>query len=341
MLISECIINYGLEEKGLGREAVSSEDLVKRYVTKKRRGLFGSEKLVIYALKGLSFSFDKGSVFGLLGPNGAGKTTTVKIVATVLLPDGGDAYVEGYSVTGEPDRVKEVLGVVFSVDKGFYARLTGFENLVYYGMLYGLSRSDARRRAEELLDLVDLGESRYRLYQEYSLGMRARLALAKALIHDPGVVILDEPTIGLDPVSSRRIREVLRRISREGKGVMITTHNMWEAEILCDKVAIIMEGKIMASGSPEDLRKRFGGQRYIEVEVLNRAEDLRVEGFESVKTEGDIAILRIKAIDDIASSIEKILHEVRSQGLRVLSIRVREPSLEDVFVRVVGDTTKI
>jgi ABC-2 type transport system ATP-binding protein len=321
--------------------AVDARDLIKRYVTKRRRGLFGGEKVVIEALKGVSFSFEKGSIFGLLGPNGAGKTTTVKILATILLPDGGDAYIEGFSVTNEAHRVREILGVVFSVDRGFYARLTGLENLIYYGMLYGLSRFDARRKAEELLDLVDLGDSRHRLYEEYSLGMRARLALAKALIHDPSVVILDEPTIGLDPVSSRRIREILKKLSREGKSIMITTHNMWEAEILCNYVAVIMSGRIVASGSPEDLRKRYGGQRYVEIEVLDPPDDLRVGDFEVVRNDGEIAVLRTRSSEDIASSIEKALLEARSLGLRIASIRVREPSLEDVFVEVVGNPTKI
>jgi ABC-2 type transport system ATP-binding protein len=321
--------------------AVDARDLIKRYVTKRRRGLFGGEKVVIEALKGVSFSFEKGSIFGLLGPNGAGKTTTVKILATILLPDGGDAYIEGFSVTKEAHRVREILGVVFSADRGFYARLTGLENLIYYGMLYGLSRFDARRKAEELLDLVDLGDSRHRLYEEYSLGMKARLALAKALIHDPSVVILDEPTIGLDPVSSRRIREILKKLSREGKSIMITTHNMWEAEILCNYVAVIMSGRIMASGSPEDLRKRYGGQRYVEIEVLDPPDDLRVGDFEVVRNDGEIAVLRTRSSEDIASSIEKALLEARSLGLRIASIRVREPSLEDVFVEVVGNPTKI
>jgi ABC-2 type transport system ATP-binding protein len=321
--------------------AVDARDLIKRYVTKRRRGLFGGEKVVIEALKGVSFSFEKGSIFGLLGPNGAGKTTTVKILATILLPDGGDAYIEGFSVTKEAHMVREILGVVFSADRGFYARLTGLENLIYYGMLYGLSRFDARRKAEELLDLVDLGDSRHRLYEEYSLGMKARLALAKALIHDPSVVILDEPTIGLDPVSSRRIREILKKLSREGKSIMITTHNMWEAEILCNYVAVIMSGRIVASGSPEDLRKRYGGQRYVEIEVLDPPDDLRVGDFEIVRNDGEIAVLRTRSSADIASSIEKALLEARSLGLRIASIRVREPSLEDVFVEVVGNPTKI
>jgi len=325
----------------LASYAVEARGLVKRYVTKRRKGLLGGERVVIEALKGVSFSFGRGQIFGLLGPNGAGKTTTVKILSTILLPDGGDAFVEGFSVTREAGRVREVLGVVFSADKGFYGRLTGFENLVYYGMLYGLSRGEAKRRAEELLDLVDLGDSRHRLYEEYSLGMRARLALAKALIHDPSVVILDEPTIGLDPVSSRRIRDVLKRLSKEGKGVMITTHNMWEAEILCNSVAIIVGGRIVATGSPEDLKKRVAGQRYIELEVLEPPEKIALDGFELVRAEGELALLRIRASEDIASSIEKAISKARSLGLKIASVRVREPSLEDVFVEVVGDSTKV
>lgn len=321
-------------------KAVEAHDLVKRYVTKKRRGLFGGEKIYIDALRGISFSFNKGSVFGLLGPNGAGKTTTVKILATVLIPDSGDAYIGGYSVTKEPGRVRENLGVVFSVDKGFYGRLTGFENLVYYGMLYGMSRSDASRKATELLELVDLSDSRHRLYEEYSLGMRARLAVAKALIHDPDVVILDEPTIGLDPVSSRKIRDVLLRLARSGRSVMITTHNMWEAEIMCDRVAIIYRGKIAVEGRPEDLKARLNGRRYIEIELLENPRG-SLNGAEVIMSSGNTYIARIEAGADIARSLEEILKQAKEKGLKVASIRIKEPSLEDVFVEVVGDSSKI
>jgi len=325
----------------LARASVEAMGLVKRYLTKRRTGLLRSEKLVIEALRGISFSFDRGSIFGLLGPNGAGKTTTVKILSTVLLPDGGDAYIEGFSVIKEPGKVRKVLGVVFSVDRGFYSRLTGFENLVYYGMLYGLSRGDAVRRASELLDLVDLGDSRHRLYEEYSLGMRARLALAKALIHDPSVVILDEPTIGLDPVSSRRIREVLKRLARDGKAIMVTTHNMWEAEMMCNRVAIIYGGRIAATGSPEDLKRLAKASRYVEIEVPEVQGDLGIEGAEIARGDGDRLIIRLRASSNIARSVEDILALARDRGLRILSIRVREPSLEDVFVEVVGDKSKI
>lgn len=324
----------------MASKAVEARDLVKRYVTKKRKGLFGGEKIYIEALKGVSLSFDRGSVFGLLGPNGAGKTTTVKILATVLTPDAGEAYVDGYSVTKEPERVRENLGVVFSADRGFYGRLTGFENLVYYGMLYGMSRGDAAKKASELLELVDLGDSRHRLYEEYSLGMRARLAVAKALIHEPSVVILDEPTIGLDPVSSRKIREVLLRLARDGRSIMITTHNMWEAETMCDKVAIIYGGRIAIEGKPEDLKARLMGRRYIEVEILDNPRG-SFNGAEIIVSGENTYIVRVEAGDNIARSLEETLEQAREMGLRVVSVKVKEPSLEDVFIEVVGNPSKI
>lgn len=324
----------------MSSKAVEAQGLVKRYVTKKRRGIFGGEKIYIEALRGISFSFERGSVFGLLGPNGAGKTTTVKILATVLIPDAGSAYIKGYSVTEEPERVREILGVVFSVDRGFYGRLTGFENLVYYGMLYGMSRGDASRRAAELLDLVDLGDSRHRLYEEYSLGMRARLAIAKALIHDPDVVILDEPTIGLDPVSSRKIREVLMSLAKEGRSIMITTHNMWEAEIMCDKVAIIYGGRIAVEGRPEDLKARLSGKRYIEIEVLDEPKG-SFNGAEIVVSNDNTYIVRIEARGNTAAYLEDILRQAKEKGLRIASVRVKEPSLEDVFIEVVRYSSKI
>ncbi|PNV77464.1 MAG: ABC transporter ATP-binding protein, partial [Thermoproteota archaeon] len=206
-------------------EAIVARELVKIYRTKK-----GRRKEEIRALDGVSFKAEKGEIFGLLGPNGAGKTTTVKILSTILTPDSGEAFIDGKSVLKEKEDVRKVIGVTFTVEKGFYNKLTGKENLIYFGVLRGMSFSDARRRADELLDLVGLSDDKNRLFEEYSLGMRAKLAIARTLMHDPPVLILDEPTIGLDPIAARNVRNLLAELRKEGKTILLTTHNMREAE---------------------------------------------------------------------------------------------------------------
>ena len=319
----------------MGRKAIEAVDLVKRYSTYIRLGLFRKVRRDVTALDRVSFSVDRGSVFGLLGPNGAGKTTTVRILSTLLLPDSGDGYIDGFSVTREPDRVKRVLGVVLSVDKGFYGKLTGRENLVYYGMLYGLSRSDSVRVANDLLDLVGLSESRDRLYEEYSLGMKARLSIAKALIHDPDVVILDEPTLGLDPVSARKIRSVIRDLSSRGKTVMVTTHNMWEAEVLCDRIAIISSGRIIAQGSVDELKRMSNAARVVEARVYGDPSKVPPQ-FVVERVVDGIMYLKASLTDSSDVSVDRLVGMLRDRGLKVLALSVREPSLEDVFIDLVG-----
>ena len=319
----------------MGRKSIEAVDLVKRYSTYIRLGLFRKVRRDVTALDRVSFSVDRGSIFGLLGPNGAGKTTTVRILSTLLLPDSGDGYIDGFSVTREPDRVKRVLGVVLSVDKGFYGKLTGRENLVYYGMLYGLSRSDSVRVANDLLDLVGLSESRDRLYEEYSLGMKARLSIAKALIHDPDVVILDEPTLGLDPVSARKIRSVIRDLSSRGKTVMVTTHNMWEAEVLCDRIAIISSGRIIAQGSVDELKRMSNAARVVEARVYGDPSKVPPQ-FVVERVVDGIMYLKASLTDSSDVSVDRLVGMLRDRGLKVLALSVREPSLEDVFIDLVG-----
>ncbi|MFP3238830.1 MAG: ABC transporter ATP-binding protein [Caldivirga sp.] len=277
-------------------------------------------KTVVNALNGVSLNVKWGEVYGLLGPNGAGKTTTVKILSTLLIPDSGFARINGLDVVKEARRVRGIIGLVLYPDKGFYSRLSGFENLVYFGRLYGLSRSKAEERARELLKLVNLDWAANRPYEEYSLGMRARLSIARALIHDPPVIFLDEPTIGLDPVSSRAIRDLIKGLKKEGRAILLTSHNLWEVEEVCDRVGIISSGRVLMEGSPRDIKDRLGLRYTIEVEV-----------------EGDSRgrVIRVETTDPV-TELKRIMSEVEGNGLRIGRIRVSEPSLEEAYVRVVS-----
>jgi len=325
--------------------AIEARGLVKRYVTWERRGLFRRRRRSVEALRGVSFSTRWGEVFGLLGPNGAGKTTTVKILSTLLLPDEGGARVAGYDVVTEAVMVRDSIGVVLSVERGFFWKLTGRENLRYFGMLRGLRGRELEERVSRVLRLVGLEElgAADKLYEEYSLGMKARLALARALLHDPRVLILDEPTLGLDPVSARRIRELVVRLAHEEqRAVLITTHNMFEAEMICDRVAIIDEGVIKAIGSPEELKAkiahsvpiviRFRGDRGPgEAEKALRA-GLEVLGL-SVKPveDGYVARILVRSGED-EEVLARAIAVLAKLGFSIRSVEVSKPSLEDVFV---------
>jgi ABC-type Na+ transport system ATPase subunit NatA len=203
--------------RGLQSYAVEAEDLKKTFKTSVGRALLRKQTVIVNAVDGLTLRIGRGQIHSLVGPNGAGKTTTIKILSTLLIPDSGRALVGGFDVVKEPEKVREIIGLVLAPDKGFYTRLTGLENLVYYGRLYGLSRGEAIRRARELLELVGLADEGKRLYEEYSLGMKAKLSIAKAMINDPSIIFFDEPTIGLDPLSARRVRQVIRGLSDAGQ----------------------------------------------------------------------------------------------------------------------------
>jgi ABC-2 type transport system ATP-binding protein len=300
--------------------AVEAVELRKRFISYERIGLIRRRKTIVNALNGVSLNVKWGEVYGLLGPNGAGKTTTVKILSTLLIPDSGFARINGFDVVKEAKKVRGIIGLVLYPDKGFYSRLSGFENLVYFGRLYGLSRGKAEERARELLRLVNLDWAANRPYEEYSLGMRARLSIARALIHDPPVVFLDEPTIGLDPVSSRSIRDLIKGLKREGRAVLLTSHNLWEVEEVCDRVGIIGSGKVLMEGSPRDIKDRLGLRYVIEIEI---------EGDSKGK------VIRVETTDPV-TELKRIMNEIEGNGLRISRMRVNEPSLEEAYIRVVS-----
>ncbi len=335
-------------------EVVVAEDLVKRYETFLRKGIIKRERKIVEALRGVSFTIRRGEVFGLLGPNGAGKTTTVKILSTLLLPDSGRATVLGYDVVKEATEVRKRIGVSLSVEKGFFWKLTGRENLTYFGMLYGLSGSDLKQRVQRMLEVVGLEElgSSDKLYEEYSLGMKARLSVARAMLTDPELLILDEPTLGLDPPSARLLRELLIKIAHdERKTVLITTHNMFEAEIVCDRLAIINKGKIIALDRVEGLKRSILGDITLEIDAIlparislgNVADELRIALGRDVEIEPEEKGARIKVIlspKEKELVTQKALESLYSLGAHIRRIEVKEPTLEDVFIELTEGEVK-
>ena len=331
-------------------EAIEVKDLTKRYTSSLKKGWFRREKIIVKALKKISFNVKYGEVFGLLGPNGAGKTTTVKILATLLLPDGGSAKVAGYDVVEFSSIVRNNIGVTLTVEKGFFWKLTGRENLKYFGMLMGIRGDKLNRRVNELLNILGLerlGVSD-KFYEEYSLGMKARLSLARALLKDPPILILDEPTLGLDPPSARAMRELLIKLAKEdGKAVLLTTHNMFEAEMMCGRVAIIDEGRIIALGGVDEL-KRMVARRVI-IDIVASGVPIGIDAIKdriSEMIEGNVGLslddegrLRIRILSRTGSEESNLAEAIKilsDLSIRVYRVRLEEPTLEDVFIALTG-----
>lgn len=214
----------------------------------------------------VSLEIPGGVVYGLLGPNGAGKTTIVRMLSTLLKPTSGTAKVNGFDVLSDPGKVRSSIGVL-PEDTGLYDRLTATETLEFYGGVQGLTGATVRERSEALLKMFELFDRRNDRVGKYSRGMRQKLALARALIHDPPVLLLDEPTLGLDVMSTRAIRDYVKNVAKEGKTVLLTSNNMYEAQLLCSRVTILSKGAIRASGTVEELEAMSKGKGLEEVFV--------------------------------------------------------------------------
>ena len=206
-------------------------------------GTIRRRSLEVEAVRGVSFSIAEGELFGLLGPNGAGKTTTIKMLITLLIPTSGEARVLGHDVVKDARWVRERIGYVFGGDRGLYERLSALDNLRYFAELYGVEPKRQKPRIDELLELVGLKGREKERVEGYSRGMRQRLHIARGLLHDPPVVFLDEPTIGVDPVGARELRATIASLTESGKTVLLTTHYMFEADALCDRIAVIANGR--------------------------------------------------------------------------------------------------
>src|SRR5881398_2975612 len=232
--------------------AIEAEKLVRTY--KQTSGFPRRRTKTIEAVRGIDFEVAEGELFGLLGPNGAGKTTTIKMLVTLLIPTSGTARVLGHDVVRDAQAVRRRIGYVFGGDRGAYERLSGLDNLRYFSELYGVPPKVQKQRIPELLELVGLNGRERERVEGYSRGMRQRLHIARGLIHDPPVMVLDEPTIGLDPVGARDLRATIAELTRAGKTVLLTTHYMFEADGLCNRIAVIAKGKLVAQGTPAELK---------------------------------------------------------------------------------------
>src|SRR6188472_1575529 len=246
--------------------AIEAASLRRTYKT--HTGTLRRRAKEIEAVRGIDFQVQKGELFGLLGPNGAGKTTTIKMLITLLRPTAGTARVLGYDVVDDVREVRRRIGYVFGGDRGLYERLSALDNLRYFSELYGVPPREQKARIAELLELVGLTGREKERVEGYSRGMRQRLHIARGLLHRPEVLFLDEPSIGIDPVGARELRATVRSLVEQGTTVLLTTHYMFEADELCDRIAVITAGSIVATGTPAELKQRVSQGNVLEVETF-------------------------------------------------------------------------
>jgi ABC-2 type transport system ATP-binding protein len=304
--------------------AIEVSDLTKHY---------GS----VTAVDGLTFRVARGEFFGLLGPNGAGKTTTIRMLTGLTKPTSGSAKVSGKDCVKETLAVKQKIGVVSEVSN-LYNEMSAWDNLMFMGELYGVDEPSRTIRAKQLLEAFQLYERRNDHLVGYSRGMKRRVRIAAALLHRPEVLFLDEPTSGLDVQSSRLIRSLVRELNREGTTIFLTTHYIDEADQLCDRVAIIRQGKIIVEGSPEGLKSSLQGEHVVEVafdrdassvEMLLRADP----NVKAVSKQGDKYQIRTRSP---SATIQRVSQFAASNEFEIVTMNTKQPSLEDVFVKCTG-----
>jgi len=323
-------------------------DLVKIYESKKRNGIFRSQKKEVYALNGINFHVDKGEIFGLLGPNGAGKTTLIKILTTLLLPTSGTAKVNGFTLKQDKN-IKASIGAMLMGERGLYWKLTGRENLEYFGALYHVPKQVRKERIENLINLLELEKTIGRTVESYSSGQKMKMVFARALINDAPILMLDEPTNTLDVKEARRLRTIVKEQNEDAnKTVIYCTHIMQEADELCHRVGIIDHGRIIAIDDPSNLKDTLQENDILSIEG-NIPEPARVaiQSLPGILT-ANILVKRTNngsseekpylnvVCEDSRQSLPDIISTLSTNGAMIRNIDKKETTLEDVFVNITG-----
>jgi ABC-2 type transport system ATP-binding protein len=289
----------------------------------------------LQAVDGVSFRLEAGEVLALLGPNGAGKTTTLRMLASLLTPSSGQAKVNGFDTVAQADQVRRSLGLL-TEHQGLYTRMRADEYLTFFGRAYGLAAAEIASRADELLQRLDIADSRNRRLGEFSKGMRQKLALARALLHDPSVLLLDEPTSAMDPASARLVRDAILALGGGERAIVVSTHNLAEAEMLADRIAIIRQGRLIEQGTPADLKERVLGSAVMELRLTEAVDGhTRALPKEVHVLEAGDCWLRYST-DDPERDNPLLLRSLAEAGASVLSLAERPRSLEEVYLTVMG-----
>jgi ABC-2 type transport system ATP-binding protein len=308
-------------------------------VTDDIRKTFSSRKGPVEAVRGVNLAIDGGEIFGLLGPNGAGKTTTLRMLTTLLPIDSGTANVAGFDVARQPRRVRERIGYVSQLG-GADELATGCENLILQGRLYGATLAEIRPRVDELAEILDLSEFADRRVKTYSGGQRRRLDVALGIVHRPAVLFLDEPTTGLDPQNRANLWEHLRSLRETGTTIVLTTHYLEEADVLCDRLVIVDHGQVVAEGTPRDLKRRVAGDAIVisvkdQPGVIERSVALLGSQayVREITAEGEHLRLYV---EDGGAALPQLLRILDHERIGIRSMSLSEPTLDDVFLRQTG-----
>ena len=297
----------------------------------------------VEAVKGVSLTINDGEILGLLGPNGAGKSTTISIISTLFPPSSGEVLYEGKNILKNPRGFREILGVV-PQEIALYPELTGYENLRFFGKVYGLKGKELEERIQEVLEIIGLNGRVRDLVKNYSGGMKRRVNIGCALLHKPKILIMDEPTVGIDPQSRNHILETVKRLREQGMTIIYTSHYMEEVEYLCDRIYIMDHGEIIATGSKEELKEQISNEETMEV-IFETIQDDTIEVLKNIigvkavninDNDNRVTLIYEKGINILQLVFEK----AQETQKKIISIQIKTPTLEDVFLKLTGRTIR-
>lgn len=318
---------------------IEVKGLVRKYQS--NSGILHQKKKETVAVDHIDLEVRRGEVFGLLGPNGAGKTTTIKVLTTLLLPTEGSVKILGYDIVKDSMEVRKHIGLILGGERGLYYRITARQNLRYFADIYGVPLSIRDKRIEEVLAMVNLTDKADSRVEDFSRGMKQRLHIAKGIIHDPELIFMDEPTMGLDPQAAREARDLTKGLIDDGKTILLTTHYMFEADELCDRIGVITRGKIVALDTPSGLKSLVRDTSVIEVEGfgITNTEIDALKAIQGVRTVSanmseDKQVLRVQTAD-ASALLPTVTHVLQDKN--IIGMRVKEPTLEDAYLWLVRE----
>ena len=289
------------------------------------------------AVKSINFCVQRKEIFGFLGPNGAGKTTTVRMFCGLTRITAGEAYIDGHSITKENKKVKKIIGVVPDISN-LYSELTCLENLIFSGEMYGVPKRRRLKKAEELLKFFGLWERRNTKFKTLSKGLKRRLTVAMALIHEPKILFLDEPTLGLDILSRRAIWNRILKLNEAGTTIFLTTHNIYEAFEISKRIAVINHGEIVAIETPTSLKRMFSASKVLEISFIPANPPIKelqsIKGIVDIKKDKETFKL---VIEKPLDTMEKLVKYTKNKGLNISTLRLREADAEEVFLNIIGE----
>lgn len=311
-----------------------------RRVYKTDEGIFKRKKKIVEALQGITFSVREGEIFGLLGPNGAGKTTTIKILTTMLTPTSGEIRILGLDPVKEFKKLRSQINFILGGERNLYWRLSAYDNLAYFADLYKIPRHIQKNRIPQLLELVGLTEVAHRRVETFSKGMKQKLQIARGLINEPRILFLDEPTIGLDPMSARQLRDILRELKQQGTTILLTTHYMLEADELCDRIAFIDNGMISILDTPDELKKRIDQNSVVACSISGLTENEREKitahpAIHHIQVEQPDQLYRLRIQTHLPHELIMELYQIVGT-VRMTNLSITTPTLEDVYIQMLG-----